>query len=155
MRIKLIAVGAKMPDWVNLGFHEYAKRLPGELKLEVVEIPLGQRGKGADIQRAIAKESKQILAAISEKDQVIALDLKGSAWSTKQLSQKLNAWQMSGSNVSLLVGGPDGLSSDCLQRAGQSWSLSALTFPHPLVRVIVAEQLYRAWSLLNNHPYHR
>ncbi|MCB1663924.1 MAG: 23S rRNA (pseudouridine(1915)-N(3))-methyltransferase RlmH [Pseudomonadales bacterium] len=155
MRIKLIAVGGKMPDWVNSGFNEYAKRLPHELKLEVIEVPLGQRGKGADIQRAIAKESRQLLAAIEEKDQVVALDVKGSAWSTEQLAQKLSEWQMSGTNVALLVGGPDGLSPDCLQRAGQSWSLSKLTFPHPLVRVVVAEQLYRAWTLLNNHPYHR
>jgi len=155
MRIKLIAVGGKMPDWVNSGFTEYAKRLPHELKLEVIEVPLGQRGKGADIQRAIAKESKQLLAAIEEKDQVVALDVKGNAWSTEQLAQKLSEWQMSGTNVALLVGGPDGLSPDCLQRAGQSWSLSKLTFPHPLVRVVVAEQLYRAWTLLNNHPYHR
>lgn len=144
-----------MPDWVNSGFNEYAKRLPHELKLEVIEVPLGQRGKGADIQRAIAKESRQLLAAIEEKDQVVALDVKGSAWSTEQLAQKLSEWQMSGTNVALLVGGPDGLSPDCLQRAGQSWSLSKLTFPHPLVRVVVAEQLYRAWTLLNNHPYHR
>jgi len=144
-----------MPDWVNSGFTEYAKRLPHELKLEVIEVPLGQRGKGADIQRAIAKESKQLLAAIEEKDQVVALDVKGNAWSTEQLAQKLSEWQMSGTNVALLVGGPDGLSPDCLQRAGQSWSLSKLTFPHPLVRVVVAEQLYRAWTLLNNHPYHR
>ena len=155
MRIKLIAVGGKMPGWVNSGFNEYAKRLPHELKLEVIEVPLGQRGKGADIQRAIAKESRQLLAAIEEKDQVVALDVKGSAWSTEQLAQKLSEWQMSGTNVALLVGGPDGLSPDCLQRAGQSWSLSKLTFPHPLVRVVVAEQLYRAWTLLNNHPYHR
>ena len=155
MRIKLIAVGGKMPDWVNSGFNEYVKRLPHELKLEVIEVPLGQRGKGADIQRAIAKESRQLLAAIEEKDQVVALDVKGSAWSTEQLAQKLSEWQMSGTNVALLVGGPDGLSPDCLQRAGQSWSLSKLTFPHPLVRVVVAEQLYRAWTLLNNHPYHR
>ena len=155
MRIKLIAVGGKMPDWVNSGFNEYVKRLPHELKLEVIEVPLGQRGKGADIQRAIAKESRQLLAAIEEKAQVVALDVKGSAWSTEQLAQKLSEWQMSGTNVALLVGGPDGLSPDCLQRAGQSWSLSKLTFPHPLVRVVVAEQLYRAWTLLNNHPYHR
>lgn len=144
-----------MPGWVDDGVNQYAKRLPGDLKLEIIEIPLGQRSKGADIKRAIAKESKQLLAAITDRDHVVALDVKGSAWSTEQLSDQLSNWQMSGNNVALLVGGPDGLSQECLQRARQRWSLSNLTFPHPLVRVVVAEQIYRAWSLLNNHPYHR
>lgn len=155
MRIKLITVGTKMPQWVDIGFKEYAKRLPTEFKLELVEIPLGHRGKGADIQRAIAKESSQMLAAIDNRDYVVALDVTGKAWSTEQLSEQVSQWQMLGSNMALLVGGPDGLSSDCLQRAQQRWSLSKLTFPHPLVRVVIAEQLYRAWTLLNNHPYHR
>lgn len=155
MRIKLITVGTKMPQWVDIGFREYAKRLPAEFKLELVEIPLGHRGKGADIQRAIAKESGQMLAAIDKSDYVVALDVTGKAWSTEQLSDQVSQWQMLGSNMALLVGGPDGLSDDCLARAQQRWSLSKLTFPHPLVRVVVAEQLYRAWTLLNNHPYHR
>lgn len=155
MRIKLITVGTKMPQWVDIGFREYAKRLPVEFKLELVAIPLGHRGKGADIQRAIAKESGQMLAAIDNSDYVVALDVTGKAWSTEQLSDQVSQWQMLGSNMALLVGGPDGLSDDCLARAQQRWSLSKLTFPHPLVRVVVAEQLYRAWTLLNNHPYHR
>jgi 23S rRNA (pseudouridine1915-N3)-methyltransferase len=86
---------------------------------------------------------------------VITLDVKGKPWSTEQLSQQLDSWMMSGRDVSLLVGGPEGLSPACLQRAEQSWSLSPLTFPHPLVRIVVAEQLFRAWSILTNHPYHR
>lgn len=155
MRINLIAVGGKMPGWVVEGYNEYAKRLPRELKLEVTEIPLSHRGKGVDLQRAIAKEAEQLLAAIDDREQVVALDVKGKPWSTEQLAEQLRGWQMSGSNVALLVGGPDGLSPECLRRADQRWSLSNLTFPHPLVRVVVAEQLYRAWSLLNHHPYHR
>ena len=92
---------------------------------------------------------------LPEGDRVIALDVRGSAWSTEQLAEELSDWQMAGTNVSLLIGGPDGLSRDCLQRARQRWSLSALTLPHPLVRVVLAEQLYRAWTITAGHPYHR
>ena len=155
MRIRLICVGTKMPGWVTTGYQEYAKRLPSDLKLELVEIPPGHRGKGADVKRAIEKESKQILATLNKGERVVALDVKGKAWSTEQLADNLRDWQMGGQNVALLIGGPDGLSAECLTLAEQRWSLSNLTYPHPLVRVILSEQIYRAWSLLNNHPYHR
>lgn len=155
MRIRLICVGTKMPAWVTTGFQEYAKRLPADCRLELVEIPPGHRGKGADVQRAIEKESRQILAALGKDERVIALDVEGRQWSTEQLAGTIGEWQMGGKNVALLVGGPDGLSAECLARAQQRWSLSNLTYPHPLVRVILSEQIYRAWSLLNNHPYHR
>lgn len=155
MRIRLIAVGTKMPAWVEQGVAEYHKRLPPELKLDIKEIALGKRGKGADIQRAINSEGRQMLAAIGEQDRVIALDVQGRAWSTGTLAQEIQHWQLSGNNVSLLVGGPDGLAPECLQRADQRWSLSALTLPHPLVRVLLTEQLYRAWTINSNHPYHR
>jgi len=144
-----------MPAWVTTGFQEYAKRLPADCRLELVEIPPGHRGKGADVQRAIEKESRQILAALGKDERVIALDVEGRQWSTEQLAGTIGEWQMGGQNVALLVGGPDGLSAECLARAQQRWSLSNLTYPHPLVRVILSEQIYRAWSLLNNHPYHR
>ena len=101
------------------------------------------------------EEGERILAAIPDNHHVVALDVKGKAWSTEQLAQQLAHWQADGRDVSLLVGGPDGLTDDCLQRANQRWSLSALTFPHPLVRIVMAEQLYRAWAVLQNHPYHR
>jgi len=155
MRIKLIAVGSKMPAWVEQGYQEYQKRLPPELKLELAAISLISRSKGVDVKRAIEKESSQMLAAIGKNDHVVALDPGGKPWSTEQLSEQLIQWQMLGENVSLLVGGPEGLSRECLQRAQQKWSLSNLTYPHPLVRVIVAEQLYRAWTILKNHPYHK
>ena len=155
MRIRLICVGTKMPAWVTTGFQEYAKRLPADCRLELVEIPPGHRGKGADVQRAIEKESRQILAALGKNERVVALDVEGRQWSTEQLAGTIGEWQMGGQNVALLVGGPDGLSAECLARAQQRWSLSNLTYPHPLVRVILSEQIYRAWSLLNNHPYHR
>lgn len=155
MYIRLIAVGTKMPGWVAQGVEEYSKRLPPELKFEIREIALGKRGKGADIQRAIQTEGQQMLAAIGQYDHVIALDVKGKSWSTEQLATELTGWQREGDNICLLVGGPDGLAPECLQRAQQRWSLSALTLPHPLVRVILAEQLYRAWTVNSNHPYHR
>jgi 23S rRNA (pseudouridine1915-N3)-methyltransferase len=155
MRIKLIAVGTKMPAWVSAGYHEYQKRLPAELNLQLIEITPGRRSKGADINRAIEKESRLMLAAVDKGDFVIALDGAGKSWDTLMLSKQLENWQMLGTNICLLVGGPEGLSSECLQAAQQQWSLSALTYPHPLVRIILAEQIYRAWTLLNNHPYHR
>lgn len=144
-----------MPDWVLAGYGEYAKRMPRECALELREIPLSARGKNADITRAIEKESESMLAAIPAQERVIALDVLGKPQTTESLADALRSWQMQGGNTSLLIGGPDGLSADCLTRANQRWSLSGLTLPHPLVRIVLAEQLYRAWSLLNNHPYHR
>lgn len=155
MHIKVLAVGTKMPAWVEQGVSEYSKRLPAELKFDIRELALGKRGKGADVARAIRTEGEQMLAAIAADDYVVALDVLGKPWSTEQLAGQLQQWQMAGRNVCLLVGGPDGLAPSCLQRADQRWSLSALTLPHPLVRVILAEQLYRAWTINNNHPYHR
>ncbi len=155
MRIKLITVGTRMPGWVEQGYGEYTKRMPKEMSVELLELPLGHRGKGADLARAIQKEGDQMLAAIPAADKVIALDVLGKSWSTEQLAGQLSDWQMDGGNISLLVGGPDGLDPRCLQRAERKWSLSALTLPHPLVRVLLAEQLYRAWTILKGHPYHK
>lgn len=155
MRTRIIAVGTKMPAWVETGYKDYAKRLPRDFSVEVLELPLGPRGKNASIEKAIAKESEAMLAAIPDGDKVIALDVKGKPWSTEQLADKLAGWRMDGNNYSLLIGGPDGLSQQCLQRADVRWSLSALTLPHPLVRIVLIEQLYRAWTILNNHPYHK
>ena len=155
MRIRLIAVGTRMPGWVQEAYGEYVKRLPRELALELVEVPLGSRSKTSSTANAIAKESAAILAAIGDGDRVIALEVKGKDWSTEQLSQQLAHWQMDGKNVSLLVGGPDGLSDACRARADVHWSLSRLTLPHPLVRVLLSEQIYRAWTILANHPYHK
>ena len=155
MQIHLISVGNKMPKWIHEGVNEYAKRMPGECALKLVEIQPGHRGKSADIKRAIREEGERMIAAIPKSALTIALDVKGKSWSTEQLSAKLGDWMQDGHDLALLVGGPDGLSEECLKSATLKWSLSALTFPHPLVRIILAEQLYRAWSLLNNHPYHR
>lgn len=155
MRLRIIAIGTKMPNWVEAGCNEYLKRLPPELNLEIIELPLGQRGKGADINRAIQREGEAMLKAIGEQDHVIALDVLGKPWSTEQLAGKLQQWQLSGDNFSLLVGGPDGLAPECLKRANSKWSLSALTLPHPLVRILLVEQIYRAGTINSGHPYHR
>lgn len=155
MKIRLLAVGGKMPAWVSQGFNEYSKRLPAEMTFELVELPLGHRGKGADKARAIKQEGDAMLAAIPKNDRVIALEVKGKSWSTEQLAEHIRDWQMDGRNISLLVGGPDGLDPRCVQLADQKWSLSALTLPHPLVRVILAEQVYRAWTVIQGHPYHK
>lgn len=144
-----------MPGWVLEGCEDYSKRLPREYGFEFVEIPLGYRGKGVPAEKAISQESDAILAQLDARDWVVALEVKGASWSTEKLAEQMGRWQMDGVNVCLLVGGPDGLSDACRQRANQQWSLSALTLPHPVVRVILAEQLYRAWSILNHHPYHR
>jgi 23S rRNA (pseudouridine1915-N3)-methyltransferase len=129
--------------------------MPRECSLVLNEIPLAQRSKSQAIERAVNEEGKRMLAALSDRQQVIALDVKGRSWSTEQLAQQLDNWKQDGRDISLLVGGPDGLAAECLQRAEQVWSLSSLTLPHPLVRVLLAEQLYRAWSLNSGHPYHR
>ncbi|NIB41817.1 23S rRNA (pseudouridine(1915)-N(3))-methyltransferase RlmH [Pseudomaricurvus alkylphenolicus] len=155
MRFKIIAVGTRMPGWVEEGYLDYAKRLPRDFSVEVVELPLGPRGKNASIEKAIAREGSQMLAAIPKGDKVIALDVKGKPWSTEKLADNLAAWSMECSNYSILIGGPDGLAPECLARADAKWSLSALTLPHPLVRIVLIEQLYRAWSILNRHPYHK
>ena len=155
MRIRLIAVGTRMPAWVEQGVAEYRKRLPAEMKWEVKEIPLAPRGKNTDLNRAVNLEGEKMLSALSESDHVVALEVGGKPWSTPQLADQLRDWLGSGQHLSLLVGGPDGLAATCQTRARQSWSLSPLTLPHPLVRVVVVEQLYRAWSILQHHPYHR
>ena len=144
-----------MPAWVEQAVLDYGQRMPRELKLQWREIPLAKRGKDNNAEALCRREGEQILKAIPAGDQVIALDVKGVSWSTEQLAQKLGDWQMSGNNFSLLIGGPDGLSPEALQRATLRWSLSNLTLPHPLVRVLLAEQLYRAWTITVNHPYHR
>ena len=155
MRLRLICVGQKMPDWVSSGYQEYARRMPPELPLELVEIPMAHRGKNPDIPRLMQKESDAILGALGARDRVIALEVGGRPWSTEKLASQLGSWQQDGNDVSFLVGGPDGLADACRQRADQQWSLSPLTLPHPLVRILLAEQLYRAWTITRNHPYHR
>jgi 23S rRNA (pseudouridine1915-N3)-methyltransferase len=155
MKLKLLAVGTRMPSWVEAGCNEYGKRMPPELRIETIEIALGARGKNQPASKAIEKESQALLKAIGAQDFVVALDVIGRSLSTEQLATKLADWQMNGRDVCLIIGGPDGLSKACLDRADMRWSLSDLTLPHPLVRIVLMEQMYRAWTINANHPYHR
>lgn len=155
MKLQLVAVGTKMPDWVQTGFLEYMRRFPKDMPFELTEVPAGKRGKNADIKRILEKEGELMLAATGKGNRIVTLDIPGQPWETPQLATQLERWKQDGRDVSLLIGGPEGLSPACKAAAEQSWSLSALTLPHPLVRVLVAESLYRAWSITANHPYHR
>jgi 23S rRNA (pseudouridine1915-N3)-methyltransferase len=155
MKINLIAVGTKMPEWVKSGFNEYQRRLTQDCKLNIHEISAIKRAKQTDLNKVREIEGQKILTTIPDGNRVIALEVKGKNWSTEELSQQMSQWMLSGQDISLLIGGPEGLSQSCRDKANQLWSLSPLTLPHPLVRIIVAEQLYRAWSILKNHPYHR
>lgn len=155
MNIYLLAVGNKMPGWVEQGYQEYAKRMTADCRLKLVEITPGKRGKNADLARIKQNEGEKLLQAIPKGVLVIAMEVNGKAWSTEQLAQQMDGWLHSGQDVALLIGGPEGLSEDCVRRADIKWSLSPLTLPHPLVRVLLSEQLYRAYSILKNHPYHR
>ncbi len=155
MRIHLVAVGQKMPAWVEQASDDYLKRMPREVQLNTIEVPLIKRGKNADIQRIVRDESRKLLDTVPANCYRVALDVNGRKISTEQLASTLDHWMQQGQDVAILIGGPDGLSDELLREADTSLSLSEMTFPHPLVRIIMLEQLYRAWSILNNHPYHR
>lgn len=155
MRIILAAIGQKMPAWVSAAWDDYAGRLPPHLELVLAERPVSPWAARGDPARGMREEGRALRGAIPENAWRVALDERGQAWTSAQLGRRLATWQELGRPIALLVGGPDGLDPELRATADQHWSLSALTLPHPLVRVIVAEQLYRAWSLLANHPYHR
>lgn len=155
MRLKLLAVGTRMPVWVEQGIGEYRKRLPRDFSLEVIEIAAGARGKNADIARAVTSEGERMRERLKGHEHLVALEVGGKAWSTEQLAEQVDGWRLAGRDVALLVGGPDGIEPGLSASADQRWSLSPLTLPHPLVRLLLAEQLYRAWTLLVGHPYHR
>lgn len=155
MRIHLLAVGRRMPDWVQAGFAEYSRRLPAECSLHLQEIEPGRRSKSQSPARAQAEEAGHLLGAVPGGARVIALEERGKSMTSMKLAAQMQDWLQDGRDVALLVGGADGLTDACRQRADWQWSLSDLTLPHGMVRVLVAEQLYRAWSILNNHPYHR
>ncbi len=155
MKIRLLTITHKAPAWLKEGYHDYIKRIPPAYGVELVEIPAEKRSSHSDTRRVIEREGEKLLAAIKSHHRVIALEVTGELWTTEKLSHHLASWHQEGRNIDLLIGGPDGLSSLCLEKADQHWSLSPLTFPHFLVRLIIAEQLYRAFSILQNHPYHR
>lgn len=144
-----------MPHWVQQGYEEYAKRMPKECALILKEITAAKRQKNSDLQRLIKDEGERLLAALPPQAYVVALDRQGVQQTTEALADTLSHWMSEGRFAALLIGGPEGLSEECLRRADAVWSLSSMTFPHPLVRILVAEQFYRAWSILQRHPYHR
>jgi 23S rRNA (pseudouridine1915-N3)-methyltransferase len=155
LRLSLITASNRQPEWVDEGADDYAKRLRGRCTLEIKSVPLARRTATSPVERAIHDEGERMLALVPPGAHVVALLETGKPWSTKDLAAKLESWMQRGAPVCFLIGGPDGLSSDCVSRATERWSLSSLTLPHGLVRIVVAEALYRAWSLLENHPYHR
>lgn len=155
MKLTIIAVGTKMPAWVQQGYDEYARRFPRDMPLDLIEIQAGKRGKNADIKRILEQEGDKMLAAVAKGSKIVTLEVTGDNWSSPQLASRLTDWQRDGRDVCLLIGGPEGLSPACIAASEAKWSLSALTLPHPLVRVVLAESLYRAWSISTNHPYHR
>lgn len=155
MKIQLVAVGTKMPAWVETGYKEYSRRFPKDMPLELLEITAGKRGKNADIKRILEQEGVKTMQAIPKGNRIVTLEVTGKPWTTEQLAVELDKWKHDGRDVSILIGGPEGLAPECIQASEQRWSLSALTLPHPMVRVITAEALYRAWSVTTNHPYHR
>lgn len=156
MRFHLVAIGTRMPDWVSAGFDDYARRLHGGARLQLHEIPAANRkGNGSDPDRARGEEAERIRRAVPSRAHVIALEVGGRSLDTESIADRLREWNREGSEVAFLVGGPDGLDPALSRSADERWSLSALTLPHALVRVVLAEQLYRALSILHNHPYHR
>lgn len=152
MQITLLVVGKKMPEWIQAGYQQYARRMKGDVRLQLREV---DQAKGATPAEIKDREGKQLIKSIPKGAHIVALDVLGTQWDTDRVAVELERWQSLGKSICLLIGGPEGLSDECLELSHQRWSLSALTFPHPLVRVLIAEQLYRAHSLLNNHPYHR
>lgn len=155
MRLRLVAAGTRLPDWVNAGYQHYASRLPRECALDLTEIPLGVRGKNKDPARAVSEEEKRMLVLPRGGDIVVAMEVMGKQFNSGQLARHMEGWFAGGGDVLFMIGGPDGLGDGCRERANLKWSLSTLTLPHGLVRILLAEQLYRAWSILRNHPYHR
>jgi 23S rRNA (pseudouridine1915-N3)-methyltransferase len=155
VHIRLLAIGDRQPEWVDTGFTNYCNRFPAAWKFRLDTIAVAQRSKSASAENAIAAEAAKILQKLKPAEQVVALDERGRQFSSSELAGQLGSWQTDGRDLSFVIGGPDGLAGDCLQRADSIWSLSKLTLPHGLARILFAEQLYRAWSLTQGHPYHR
>lgn len=155
MHLDVVAMGSKMSAWVYEGVETYTQRMPPELKVQIIEVPLKTRSKLSDLKKCMEQEGEMMLKKVPDQNYCMVLDRCGTEWSTEDLALELKSWMQRGQNISLLIGGPEGLSKACLNRSDQKWSLSRLTFPHGLARVMVVEQLYRAWSIISHHPYHK
>lgn len=158
MKIRILTIGQKMPDWVYTGFDDYFKRIQPFVQTQLIELPMAKRGKNdstSDIQKYCVQEGQAILQALKPQEILIALEVGGRNLSTEKLATTMQDWMLSGHDIALAIGGPDGLSDEVRQKAKWHWSLSDLTLPHPLVRIVLIEQLYRAMSINHNHPYHR
>jgi 23S rRNA (pseudouridine1915-N3)-methyltransferase len=157
LKLVVVAVGHRMPAWVDAGFDEYARRMPREAQLKLLEVKPEPRGEqeGRNVERVTEAEAKRISAALPKGAAKIVLDERGRTCTTRELSERMADWQMEGRDVAFIIGGADGLASAMKRDADWLWSLTPLTLPHALVRVVLAEQLYRAHTILNNHPYHR
>lgn len=155
MHIRLLAVGDRQPSWVDTAFAEYTARLPRQWQFGLETIATADRRKTADPARARDSEAMTLLRKLKAAEQVVLLDEKGRQFTSRELSTRVNDWQIAGADLAFVIGGPDGVSDAVRERADLTWSLSSLTLPHGLARVLFAEQLYRAWSLTTGHPYHR
>ncbi|HAT1797538.1 TPA: 23S rRNA (pseudouridine(1915)-N(3))-methyltransferase RlmH [Legionella pneumophila] len=155
LKITIVTLGNKMPDWVGSGVNEYAKRFHDGIQIKLTEIPLLRRNKSSDLARILEKESALIKDALPANARLIAMDMLGKSFSSEDLALKLTQLQQISSHLCFIIGGPEGLSNEILTLCDERWSLSKLTLPHPLVRIILLEALYRAWSIINNHPYHK
>ncbi len=155
MHLTALAIGTRMPSWVEEGVATYTKRLPGHIVFRFQELPAAQRSSGSDVAKQKAKEGERLIKALREPGYCVALDERGKSWTSVELAGQLDNWLGNYSQVAFMIGGADGLADCCIERADRVWSLSALTLPHALVRVLLAEQIYRAWTVLQGHPYHR
>lgn len=155
MQINIMAVGTRLEPWIYQAFESYQARLPRHLNLSLTEVPAARRTGGTDTAAARQIEGERLLKQVRGDDLALALDERGRQWTSAELAAELKGWQDKYPRVAILIGGPDGLSPRCQERANRLWSFSRLTFPHGLVRVLLVEQIYRAWTILQRHPYHR
>ncbi len=155
MQITIVAVGIRLPGWINQGVSEYRKRMPPELRVNLTEIVPAKRSKSAGTEKILKQEADRISAAIPKGDHLVVLDERGKTQATAALAQNLTAWMQDGNNICFVIGGADGVHETLKNKANELWSLSDFTLPHGLARVVLTEQLYRAWTVTKKHPYHR
>lgn len=155
MKINLLAIGTKMPSWVTAGMQDYLKRMPADYAVNLIEVPAIKRDRHVDITSVLSREAQKLKSHCQPGSLTVALDRLGKSISTTQLADALLDWHDMSQDINLLIGGPEGIDSNLIKSADHRWSLSALTLPHPMVRVLIAEQLYRAVTIIQGHPYHR